>query len=187
MTRQTETPPAKAEPLALGGRLGQLQRLHALMADDIELLILGGSLKIGIDGFEIRVAGPGRARWQPLASVSKPTLAQGVGCVYKVQFVLSLRTLDQLAKPRPLRPGIPGKIEHDGDPFRQKSANVWGERVLQPGRELHVSRNVGDLTGEQGFQAIVLHKKDSLFPISQISCESGLAGRHLPAEENQLS
>ena len=85
------------------------------MADDIELFILSWSLKICIDGFKVRITGPGCASRQPLASVPKPTLAQSFGCVYKVQFVLGLRALDQLAKPRTLRLGIAGKIEHDRD------------------------------------------------------------------------
>src|SRR5262249_34946100 len=100
--------------------------------------------------------------------------------------MFNIRTLDQLAKPHTLPPGIAGKIEHDGDPPGQNSANVWRERVLQPRRAFHESLNVGDLAWKQGVQQIVLHNEDSLFSIGQLSCESGLACCHLPAEENQL-
>jgi hypothetical protein len=41
------------------------------------------------------------------------TLAQGIGCVYKVQLVLNICPLNQLPKPYTLRFGIAGKIEHD--------------------------------------------------------------------------
>jgi len=34
-------------------------------------------------------------------------------------------------------------------------------------------------------QEIVLHEKDSIFS-NRLSCESGLACRHLPAQEDQL-
>jgi len=73
-----------------------------------------------------------------------------------------LNTLDQLAKPRTLRPGIAEEIEHDGDAFRQKSTNVWRGRVLQPRRALHESLNVSDLAGKKGVQEIVLHREDSM-------------------------
>jgi len=94
--------------------------------------------------------------------------------------------LDQLAKPCPLclRGGC--EIEHDGDPIRQENANVWRERVLQSRITVHKGRNVGDLARKQGIQEIVLHEKDGIFSNGQISCESGFACRHLPAEENQL-
>src|SRR6516165_3111558 len=100
--------------------------------------------------------------------------------------MLNIRALDQLAKPRTLRPGISGKIEHDGDTLRQKSANVWREHVLQPRRALDESMNIGDLAWKQGVQQIVLYKEDRLLAIGQFFCESGLASCHLPAEENQL-
>src|SRR6266487_3545561 len=100
--------------------------------------------------------------------------------------MVNIRTLDQLAKPRTLRLGIAGEIEHDGDTLRQESANVWREGVLQPRRALHESRNVGDLARKQDVQEIVLHKKDSIFSTGQIFCESGLACGHLAAEENQF-
>src|ERR1700745_2641063 len=100
--------------------------------------------------------------------------------------MVNIRTLDQLAKPRTLRFGIAREIEHDGDPLRQKSANVWPKRVLQPRRALHESRNVGDLARKQGVQEIVLHKTDTIFSTGQIPCESRLTCRHLAAEENQV-
>jgi len=40
--------------------------------------------------------------------------------------------------------------------------------------------------GNRAFQEIMLHQKDSIFSNGQISCESGVAGRHLPAQEDQL-
>jgi len=58
-----------------------------------------------------------------------------------------------------------------------------GDAVSQ---EVVSRENVGNLARKQGIQEIVLHKKDSIFSNGQISCESGLACRHLPAEENQL-
>src|SRR6516165_11137067 len=103
-----------------------------------------------------------------------------------MQFVLNMCALDQLAKPYPLclRGGC--EIEHDGDPLRQENANVWRERVLQSRITVHEGRNVGDLARKQGIQEIVLHEKDSIFSNGQISCQSGLACRHLPAQEDQL-
>src|SRR6478672_431999 len=98
----------------------------------------------------------------------------------------NIRALDQLAKPLTLRLGSGCEIKHDGDPFRQESANVGRERVLQSRVALDECLNVGDLARKQGLQEIILHKKDSIFSIGQISCESGLTCRHLPAEENQL-
>src|SRR5215471_6452099 len=98
----------------------------------------------------------------------------------------NIRTLDQLAKPCTLRPGSGCEIEHDRDPFRQESANVGRERVLQSRITVHEGRNVSDLAGKQSIQEIVLHEKDSIFSSSQISCQRGLTGRHLPAEEDQL-
>src|ERR1700741_4678276 len=103
-----------------------------------------------------------------------------------MQLMLNIRMLDQLAKPCTLHLGVAGKIEHDRNPLRQKSANVWRERVFQSRRAFNESRNVGDLARKQDIQEIVLHKKDSIFSNGQISCKSGLARRHLPAEEHQL-
>jgi hypothetical protein len=100
--------------------------------------------------------------------------------------MLNIRTLDQLAKPCTLHLGVAGKIEHDRNTLRQKSANVWSERVLQSRRTLDESRNVRDLARKQGIQEIVLNKKDSILSNGQISCERGLACRYLPAEEHQL-
>ena len=160
--------------------------LNALMTDDIEVFILRWRLKMGSNGFKVRVPGPGSASRSRRASLAKLTLTQGVGRVYEVQLMLNIRTLDQLAKPCTLQLGVAGEIEHDRNTLRQKSANVWRERVLQSRRALNESRNVGDLARKQGIQEIVLHKKDSIFPNGQISCESGLACRHLPAEKHQL-
>jgi hypothetical protein len=100
--------------------------------------------------------------------------------------MLNIRTLDQFAKACTLHPGITRKIERDRDAPRQESANVYRERVLQSRSTLDESRNVGDLTRKQRVQEIVLHKKDSIFSNRQTSSESGLACRHLPAEEYQL-
>jgi hypothetical protein len=82
--------------------------------------------------------------------------------------------------------GIAGKIEHDRNTLRQASANVFPERLLQSRRALDESRKAGDLARKHGIQEIVLHKKDSIFSNGQISCERGLACRHVPAEEHQL-
>jgi len=46
------------------------------------------------------------------AALAKLTLAHSIGCVHKVQFMLNIRTLDQLAKPSTLLFGIAGKIQH---------------------------------------------------------------------------
>src|SRR5271165_4144973 len=100
--------------------------------------------------------------------------------------MLNIPTLDQLAKPCTRHLGIAGKIEHNRNTLRQESTNVWRERVLQSRRALDESRNVGGLARKQGIQEIVLHKNDSILSNGQISCESGLACRHLPAEEHQL-
>src|SRR5215469_18518266 len=103
-----------------------------------------------------------------------------------MQFVLNMCALDQLAKPFSLclRGGC--EIEHDGYPPRQETANVRCKGVPQPRITVHEGRNVDDLARKQGIQEIVLHKKDSIFSNGQISCESGLACGHLPAEEDQL-
>src|SRR5437764_1266796 len=81
---------------------------------------------------------------------------------------------------------IEKEVEHDGDTLRQEGANVQRERVLQASGALHKSGNVGDLARKQGTQEIILHKKNSIFSIGQISCESRLARRHLPTEKDQL-
>lgn len=60
------------------------------------------------------------------------------------------------------------------------------ERVLQPRITVHERGNVGDFARKKSIQEIVLHKKDSICLNGQISCESGLARRHLPAQEDQL-
>jgi hypothetical protein len=101
-----------------------LSMLNALMTDDVELFILGWRLKVRIDSIKILVSAPEGVIGQPRASTAHLTLAQGVRCVYKVQFVLHIRTLDQLAKPRTLLLRVAGKIEHDGDTLRQEGANV---------------------------------------------------------------
>src|SRR5258705_13911442 len=103
-----------------------------------------------------------------------------------MQLMLNIRSFNQLAEPRTLLPGIAGKIEHDGNTLRQESAKVGRERALQSRRVLDECRYVGDLARKQGTHEIVLRKKDRIFSNRQISCKSGLARRHLPAEENQL-
>jgi hypothetical protein len=71
-----------------------------------------------------------------------------------MQFVLNICALNQRAKPYPLclRGGC--EIEHDGNPLRQKSTNVWREHVLQPGITVHEGGNVDDLAWKQGIQEI---------------------------------
>ena len=98
-----------------------------------------------------------------------------------MQFVLNVCALDQLAKPCPLCLRGGRKIEHDRNPIRQENANVGRQRVLQSRLTVHEGRNVGDIARKQGIQEIALHEKDSIFSNGQISCESGLAGRHLSA------
>jgi hypothetical protein len=63
---------------------------------------------------------------------------------------------------------------------------VRRERVLQSGVALDESLNIGDLAREKSVKHLVLHKKDSIFLSRQISCERGLAGCHLSADENQF-
>jgi hypothetical protein len=46
--------------------------------------------------------------------------------------------------------------------------------------------NTRVLTRKQSVQEFILHQEDSFFSIGQLSCQSGLAGCHLPAKENQL-
>src|SRR5215831_13316261 len=156
------------------------------MADDIELFLLGWRLEIRIDRFKVFLCGPAGAGRQPPASIPKLRFAHGVWRVHKMQLVLNMCALDQLAKPCPLcfRGGC--EIEHDGDPIRQENANVWRERVLQSRITVHEGRNVGDLARKQGIQEIARYEKDSIFSNGQFSCESGLACRHLPAQEDQL-
>src|SRR5208283_432816 len=105
---------------------------------------------------------------------------------YKVQFVLNISPLDQLAKPPTLRLCIGREIQHDGDTPRQESADVWCERAPQSRTALYESRYISDLARKQGTQKLVLLEEDSIFSSGQIPCESGFACRHLAAQENQL-
>src|ERR1041384_5525432 len=127
------------------------------MADDIELLVLRGRLKVNGDRLELRLRGPGGARWKPLASVLQLALAHGVGRVDVVQLVPDIRVLEYAPEPRALRPGVAGKVEHDRQALRQERAHVWRQRALQPGGALDEARDVGDLTRKQVIQELVLH------------------------------
>src|SRR5687767_12993595 len=98
----------------------------------------------------------------------------------------SIGTLDELTEPGTLRLGIAREVEYDGDTLRQKSTNVWSQRVLQSGRVLDESRYISDLARKQVIQELVLNKEHGMFSLSQISRERGLSCRHLAAEENEL-
>jgi len=89
---------------------------------------------------------------QAPTSLAQLIFAEGVRGIYKVQFMLSIRTLNQFAKPCPLCLRGGSEIEDDGDALRQETANVWRERVLQSLITVHEGRDVGDLVRKQGIQ-----------------------------------
>ncbi len=100
--------------------------------------------------------------------------------------MLNIRMLEYSPEPRTLRLCIAREVEYDGNAFRQKSANVWHEGVLQAGRALDESRYVSDLTRIQATQELVLDKENGIFSLGQISGECGFSCRHLAAQEDQL-
>jgi len=121
-----------------------------------------------------------------LTPILELTFAQSVRRVYKVQFMRNVRALAYSMEPRTLRLCIRGKVEYDGNTFRQESANVWRQRVVQTGRALDESRYVSDLARKKLFQELVLYQKNGIFSLGQISRESGFSRRHLAAQKNQL-
>src|SRR4030095_5917680 len=100
--------------------------------------------------------------------------------------MLRVGTLEQLAEPCSLRSRIAGKVENDSDAVRQERTHVRPERVLQPGRVLDESRDVGDLARKQVIQEFVLNQENGILSLGQLSRERGLSGRHLAAQEDQL-
>src|SRR5262245_53503826 len=100
------------------------------MTDDVEPLLRQWRLEICRDGVELRFRRPRSARREMLGSLLELTLAHGVRRVDKVQLMLRVGTLEQLAEPRTLRSRIAGKIEDDGDALRQERTHVWSQRVL---------------------------------------------------------
>src|SRR6476646_10206775 len=97
-----------------------------------------------------------------------------------------IRGLDDSAEPCALRSRICRKVEYDGNAFRQESANVRRERIVQQGRPLHVSRYIGNLARTKAIQHLVLHKENSIVSRGQLSRESRLSCRHLATEEYQF-
>ena len=73
---------------------------------------------------ELRICRPWRPGRQVPASLPDLTLAHGIRCVDEVQLVLDVRALEELPEPRTLRFRVAGKVEYDGNPFRQKGADV---------------------------------------------------------------
>ena len=59
--------------------------------------------------------------------------------------MLNVHALEYSAEPGALRFCIGREVEYDRNAFRQESADVWLERVLQPRRALDESRYVIDL------------------------------------------
>jgi len=57
----------------------------------------------------------------------------------------SIGALEQFTEPGALRSGIAWEVEDYRDAQRQESANVWPQRVPQPGRAPDESREVSDL------------------------------------------
>ena len=96
-----------------------------VMADHVELFIVGWGLKIRSYGFKVRFARPGSTSRQSRAPLTKLTFAQGVGCVDEVQFMHDLRTLDQTAKPSTLRLVAAAKSSTTEIPC-DKRAQMWG-------------------------------------------------------------
>ena len=158
----------------------------ALVMNNVEPFIIGGRLEICGDGFELCICCPGRAGRKVLASVLKLTFAQGIRRVYEMQFMFSIRGFKQLPKPRALRCRVAGKVEHDRNAFCQQRADMSGQSILESGGVLDESWYVSNLARKQPIQELVLHQKNGIFPLGQISRESRFASRHFSAQENQL-
>jgi len=117
------------------------------------------------------------------ASLPELTPAHGIRRVDVVQLVLDMRALEELTEPRTLRLCVAGKVEYDGNAFRQNSADVRGEDMPQPGGALEEPGHVGDLPGKEMLQELVLHEKDGVPVLGQFSRERTFSGRHLAAEK----
>src|SRR4029450_11180989 len=81
-------------------------------------------------GLELRICRPSRSGRQVPASLPELTLARGIRRVDEVQLVLDMRALEELPEPRTLRLRVAGKVEYDGNPFRQNGADVRGRACL---------------------------------------------------------
>jgi hypothetical protein len=62
--------------------------------------------------------------------------------------MFNVGALDYLTEPCALRLCIRRKVEDDGNAFRQESANVWRERIVQTARAFDESRYISDLAGK---------------------------------------
>src|SRR5688572_25248752 len=100
--------------------------------------------------------------------------------------MLDMRALEYSAKPRTLRFRIAGKVEHDGNAFRQEGANVRREGVPQPRRAVHESGYISDLARKELVQELVLYEANGIVALGEISRERRFPGRHLAAQEYQL-
>jgi hypothetical protein len=84
-----------------------------LMTNDIELLIVGGRLKVRRDCIELHIRGPGSAIRQRSAALFQLALAEIIGHVDKVQFMFNAGAFKERSKPLTLYSSIARKVEHD--------------------------------------------------------------------------
>ena len=85
-----------------------------LSPDNIKAFIVGRRLEVSRNHIEFRISCPGGAGWECRAPLSQLTFAEIVRGVDVVQFVPDVGAFEQIPKPLPLIPSVPGKIEHNG-------------------------------------------------------------------------
>ena len=132
------------------------------MTNDVESLIFGRFLKVHRDGIELGIRRPGRAGGQTCASLFQLALAEIIGCINEVQFMINLRAFKYLSKPLTLNPRVTQKIEDHRNPVGQEVLDVTGQRISEATRAPDEIRDDQNFAGIEIFQELVLYQEDGI-------------------------